>query len=151
MPGASHRRQPREPYSSARNPAPAISASTLLAASPIGVGAPPAFASSRYARSLSRAGRWQWLRMMPPFVGAQTPPAEGRPMQKGHDDGTAYELSPPRHSPELTEVGRGTPMGELLRRYWHPVGLSSDAGATPKRVQALGEEMILFRDGGDSS
>ena len=22
----------------------------------------------------------------------------------------------------LTRVGRGTPMGELQRRYWHPVG-----------------------------
>ena len=21
----------------------------------------------------------------------------------------------------LTEVGKGTPMGELMRRYWHPV------------------------------
>ena len=24
----------------------------------------------------------------------------------------------------FTQVGRGTPMGELLRRYWHPVGCS---------------------------
>ena len=38
-------------------------------------------------------------------------------------------------------------MGELLRRYWHPVGLSSDAAATPRLVRALGEDLILFRDG----
>jgi len=38
-------------------------------------------------------------------------------------------------------------MGELLRRYWHPVGLSGDAGATPRAVKILGEELILFRDG----
>ncbi len=38
-------------------------------------------------------------------------------------------------------------MGELLRRYWHPVGLSQDAGATPRRVRVLGEDLILFRDG----
>jgi phenylpropionate dioxygenase-like ring-hydroxylating dioxygenase large terminal subunit len=38
-------------------------------------------------------------------------------------------------------------MGELLRRYWHPVGVSGDAGATPRPVKALGEELILFRDG----
>ena len=25
----------------------------------------------------------------------------------------------------LTRVGPGTPCGELLRRYWHPVGYSS--------------------------
>ena len=48
---------------------------------------------------------------------------------------------------ELTQVGRGTPMGELLRRYWHPVGLSSDATATPRLVRALGEDLVLFRDG----
>jgi phenylpropionate dioxygenase-like ring-hydroxylating dioxygenase large terminal subunit len=38
-------------------------------------------------------------------------------------------------------------MGELLRRYWHPIGLVSDAGATPKAVRALGEDLVLFRDG----
>lgn len=38
-------------------------------------------------------------------------------------------------------------MGELLRRYWHPVGLGADACATPRKVRALGEDLILFRDG----
>ncbi len=38
-------------------------------------------------------------------------------------------------------------MGELMRRYWHPVGLASDAGATPRKVRVLGEDLILFRDG----
>jgi phenylpropionate dioxygenase-like ring-hydroxylating dioxygenase large terminal subunit len=60
---------------------------------------------------------------------------------------TAYTLKPPSYNAKLTEVGRGTPMGELLRRYWHPVGLASDAGATPRPVKILGEELILFRDG----
>ena len=51
-----------------------------------------------------------------------------------HDDvtGSAYTLKPPTYNAKLTEVGRGTPMGELLRRYWHPVGLGGDAGATPR-------------------
>jgi phenylpropionate dioxygenase-like ring-hydroxylating dioxygenase large terminal subunit len=61
--------------------------------------------------------------------------------------GSAYTLKPPTYNARLTEVGRGTPMGELLRRYWHPVGLSSDAGATPRAVKVLSEELILFRDG----
>ena len=39
-------------------------------------------------------------------------------------------------------------MGELLRRYWHPVGLAADAGATPRRVRVLGEDLILFRAAG---
>ncbi len=55
--------------------------------------------------------------------------------------------SRPTYNAKLTEVGRGTPMGELLRRYWHPVGLAADAGATPRPVKILGEELILFRDG----
>jgi phenylpropionate dioxygenase-like ring-hydroxylating dioxygenase large terminal subunit len=38
-------------------------------------------------------------------------------------------------------------MGELLRRYWHPIGLSADAAATPRKVRVLGEDLILFRDG----
>ena len=60
---------------------------------------------------------------------------------------SAYDLQPPTYNARLTEVGRGTPMGELLRRYWHPVGLSRDAGDTPRPVKILGEELILFRDG----
>jgi len=63
------------------------------------------------------------------------------------DTGTAYGRPPPTHDAELTEVGAGTPMGELLRRYWHPVGLAADAGATPRQVRVLGETLILFRDG----
>lgn len=60
---------------------------------------------------------------------------------------SAYDLKAPTYNARLTEVGRGTPMGELLRRYWHPVGMAADAGATPRAVKVLGEELILFRDG----
>jgi len=62
------------------------------------------------------------------------------------DTGTAYGRPAARHRKELTEVGPGTPMGELLRRYWHPVGLSADATDTPRQVRVLGEDLILFRD-----
>ena len=65
----------------------------------------------------------------------------------GIDEGTAYGRPAPKHRAELTEVGAGTSMGELLRRYWHPVGLASDANATPTLVKVLGEELVLFRDG----
>ena len=63
------------------------------------------------------------------------------------DEGTAYEIRLPRSKSELVEVGRGSPMGELLRRYWHPVGLAADANGTPRKIRALGEDLILFRDG----
>ena len=61
--------------------------------------------------------------------------------------GTAYEMKPSTYNASLTEVGRGKPMGELLRRYWHPVGLSTHATNIPREVRALGEDLVLFRDG----
>jgi 5,5'-dehydrodivanillate O-demethylase len=48
----------------------------------------------------------------------------------------------------LTEVGAGTPGGELLRRYWHPIAALSelDDRAT-KPVRLLGEDLVLYKDG----
>ena len=63
------------------------------------------------------------------------------------DEGTGYEIRPPQYKSELVQVGRSKPMGELLRRFWHPIGLASDANGTPRKVRALGEDLILFRDG----
>lgn len=62
------------------------------------------------------------------------------------DTGTAYGRGQPTYKKELTEVGPGTPMGELMRRYWHPIGLLQDASDTPRKVRVLGEDLILFRD-----
>ena len=47
----------------------------------------------------------------------------------------------------LTRTGRGTPMGELLRRYWIPVVQSTELtpGGRVKRVQLLGERLIAYR------
>ncbi|GIJ62217.1 Rieske 2Fe-2S domain-containing protein [Virgisporangium aurantiacum] len=50
----------------------------------------------------------------------------------------------------LTRVGRGTPMGELLRRYWHPVAPVLELRERRvKAVRLLGEDLVLFvrRDG----
>ena len=63
------------------------------------------------------------------------------------DTGTAYGRPAPTYRAELAEVGPGTPMGELLRRYWHPIGLVADATTTPRKLRVLGEDLILFRDG----
>src|SRR4051794_28326616 len=47
----------------------------------------------------------------------------------------------------LTQVGPGTPMGNLLRRYWHPVGTVADLEKEPVQpVRLLGESLTLFRD-----
>jgi nitrite reductase/ring-hydroxylating ferredoxin subunit len=72
---------------------------------------------------------------------------DSRTPERTLDQGTAYNRGPSTYRAELTEVGRGTPMGELLRRYWHPVGLSSHATGTPREVRMLGEDLVLFRDG----
>jgi len=61
------------------------------------------------------------------------------------DQGTAYGLTPGSHDPDLTEVGAGSPMGELMRRYWHQISLSEDATDLPAAVRILGEDLILFR------
>ena len=53
--------------------------------------------------------------------------------QRDRDLGTAYAMKPSTSRTELTEVGRGTPMGELLRRYWHPIGLIGDATDIPEK------------------
>lgn len=47
----------------------------------------------------------------------------------------------------LTDVDRDTPMGELLRRYWHPVAAVSDfAQESIKPLRILGEDLVLFKD-----
>ncbi len=48
----------------------------------------------------------------------------------------------------FTQVGPGTPCGELLRRYWMPVAtLSEITEQKPtKRVRILGENLVLFKD-----
>lgn len=45
----------------------------------------------------------------------------------------------------LVSVGPGTPMGNLWRRYWNPVGCSSLVTSKPQRIKVLGEELVLYR------
>jgi 5,5'-dehydrodivanillate O-demethylase oxygenase subunit len=46
----------------------------------------------------------------------------------------------------LTQVGPGTPGGELLRRYWQPVGVAEELTPTnpTKRIRLMGEDLILY-------
>jgi phthalate 4,5-dioxygenase oxygenase subunit len=55
----------------------------------------------------------------------------------------------PEDNARITRVGSGTPMGTVLRRYWHPALLSRElpeADGPPLRVRLLGEDLIAFRD-----
>ena len=49
----------------------------------------------------------------------------------------------------ITRVGLGTPMGDLMRRYWQPLLLSREVAepdGDPIRVRILGEDLVAFRD-----
>src|SRR4030081_2723667 len=52
---------------------------------------------------------------------------------------------------ELTQVGPGTVMGELMRQYWIPAAQSSELvrDGAPLRLMLLGEKLIAFRDSTD--
>ncbi len=48
----------------------------------------------------------------------------------------------------LTQVGPGTPMGELLRRYWHPIAAVAELDDQPtKPVRLMGEDLVLYKAG----
>jgi len=47
----------------------------------------------------------------------------------------------------LTAVRAGTPMGELMRRYWHPVAAVTELDERPlKPVRLMGEDLVLYKD-----
>jgi 5,5'-dehydrodivanillate O-demethylase oxygenase subunit len=47
----------------------------------------------------------------------------------------------------LTRVGPGTPMGELMRRYWQPFLPGAKLDENPvQRVRLLGEDLVCYRD-----
>src|SRR5690349_6670019 len=49
----------------------------------------------------------------------------------------------------LTRVGPGTPMGNMLRRYWTPALMYDEIAepdGNPVRVRLFGEDLIAFRD-----
>ncbi len=47
----------------------------------------------------------------------------------------------------LTRIGPGTKMGELLRRYWHPVAAKSEIeNRWTLKVRVFGEDLVLFKD-----
>src|SRR5712691_11703227 len=58
----------------------------------------------------------------------------------------AYGRMIPTENETLTHVGPGTPMGELLRRYWQPIAISDELQDLPRRVRILGEDLVAFRD-----
>jgi phenylpropionate dioxygenase-like ring-hydroxylating dioxygenase large terminal subunit len=62
--------------------------------------------------------------------------------------GAYFNREVPRENEELTHVGPGTPCGEYLRRFWHPVATSSELGDLPVPIRIMGEDLVVFRDRG---
>jgi 5,5'-dehydrodivanillate O-demethylase oxygenase subunit len=53
----------------------------------------------------------------------------------------------PEQNNLLTQTGAGTPMGELLRRYWWPIAGVSELDEQPtKPVRLMGEDLALYKD-----
>jgi 5,5'-dehydrodivanillate O-demethylase oxygenase subunit len=53
----------------------------------------------------------------------------------------------PEENERLIRVGPGTPMGELLRRYWMPIAALTEFDRTAvKQVRILGEDLVLYKD-----
>ena len=51
----------------------------------------------------------------------------------------------PGYDQLITRTDHGTPAGEYLRRYWHPVTLSSEVTTTPFEIRILGEDLVIFK------
>ena len=85
-----------------------------------------------------------------------------RSKQTGDDDNEPIARAQARRKPQganamstrgqndfLTQTGPGTPVGNLLRRYWIPALLSAEVpepDCAPVRVKVLSERLLAFRD-----
>ena len=53
----------------------------------------------------------------------------------------------PAQNDRLVRVGPGTPMGDLLRRYWMPIaGVSEFDQTNTKPIRLMGEDLVLYKD-----
>lgn len=54
----------------------------------------------------------------------------------------------PKEAEDITHTDPGTPLGEYMRRFWHPVCLSAQLKDVPHAIRILGENLVAFRDKG---
>ena len=65
-----------------------------------------------------------------------------------HGNFRGYQQAQPADVDEvIARVGPGTPCGEYLRCFWHPVFITAELGELPSAIRILGEELVLFRYG----
>jgi len=63
--------------------------------------------------------------------------------------GGYFNAKRPAEDAILTHVGPGTPCGNYLRRFWHPVAMTEEVTDLPLPVRIMGEDLVLFRDRSD--
>ena len=51
----------------------------------------------------------------------------------------------PKSDELISQTDQGTSCGEYLRRYWHPVTLTSQVSTTPLQIRILGEDLVIFK------
>jgi nitrite reductase/ring-hydroxylating ferredoxin subunit len=51
----------------------------------------------------------------------------------------------PKIDESLARTDSKTSCGEYLRRYWHPVALTSEVSEAPKPIRILGEDLVIFK------
>ena len=62
------------------------------------------------------------------------------------EDFRGYKQSTvPEIDKRLAQTNSKTPCGEYLRRYWHPVALTSEVSEIPKEIRILGEDLVIFK------
>ena len=60
--------------------------------------------------------------------------------------GAYHQAQVPPYDETLARVAPGTPGGEYLRRFWHPVAQSAVLGDLPVAIRRLGEDLVIYRD-----
>ena len=69
-------------------------------------------------------------------------PTNSQPVKYG-----GYYQPKDRPAEDFTaRVGPGTPCGEYMRRFWHPILLSSQLATRPRAIRVLGEDLVIYRD-----
>src|SRR6516164_2577499 len=58
----------------------------------------------------------------------------------------AYGRQTPAPDHEPTCIEPGSPMGELMRRYWQPVCTFDELHEVPRKEKLLCEAIVVFRD-----
>ena len=82
-------------------------------------------------RMLTRAAYEHFGLTPPPRLGRRTAAAVGQHGRSERDAPEGDAMLTTADNELLTRVGPGTPGGELMRRYWHPIAASAAVGREP--------------------